>query len=151
MPDSPRRRSLPHDVPSWIDSTREIYFLTVCCRRRGQEILTRPAISAGLLETVATRNARHVWYAHLFLLMPDHVHALVRFPEAGQTIRTRVAKWKEWTSKCHGIEWQRDYFEHRLRREESLRDKADYILNNPVRRGLVQSPEHWPHVFFGDR
>jgi len=36
-----------------------------------------------------------------------------------------------------GIKWQRDFFEHRLRSDESWREKADYILANPVRKGLV--------------
>jgi hypothetical protein len=42
---------------------------------------------------------------------------------------------------------RRGFFDHRLRREESLRDKADYILHNPVRKGLVARPEDWPRVW----
>jgi len=47
------------------------------------------------------------------------------------------------------IGWQLDFFEHRLRREESLREKADYILANPVRAGLVARSEDWPFIYFG--
>ena len=54
------------------------------------------------------------------------------------------------TAKELGIHWQDDFFEHRLRREESRRQKADYILANPVRAALVSRPEDWPHVYFGD-
>jgi hypothetical protein len=36
--------------------------------------------------------------------------------------------WKRWTARQMGIEWQRDFFEHRLRSDESLREKTDYIL-----------------------
>jgi hypothetical protein len=47
------------------------------------------------------------------------------------------------------IDWQDDFFEHRLRNDESARQKADYILANPVRKGLVSRAEDWPHVWFG--
>ncbi len=82
--------------------------------------------------------------------MPDHLHALLSFPPSGKPLRLVVSKWKEWTAKQFAIHWQDDFFEHRLRREESRREKADYILNNPVRAGLVERPEDWPFVCFGD-
>ena len=58
-----------------------------------------------------------------------------------------MSKWKEWTAKTLAIRWQRDFFEHRIRRDENLREKADYIVLNPVRVGLVDKPENWPFVF----
>jgi putative transposase len=61
-----------------------------------------------------------------------------------------VSKWKEWTAKALGVRWQRDFFEHRLREDESFREKSDYILANPVRAGLVEKPEDWPYVFIAD-
>ena len=61
-----------------------------------------------------------------------------------------MSKWKEWTAKSLRIDWQRDFFEHRLRRDESYREKADYILLNPLRAGLVQKVEDWPYVFVAD-
>ena len=39
-------------------------------------------------------------------------------------MQTTVSKWKEWAAKSLKIEWQRDFFEHRLRKEESLRRKG---------------------------
>ena len=57
------------------------------------------------------------------------------------------AQWKEYTAKRLGLHWQRDFFDHRLRTDESFREKADYILMNPVRAGLCKSPGEWPHVW----
>jgi len=65
-------------------------------------------------------------------------------------MRLVISKWKEWTAKEIGIIWQRDFFEHRLRHDESRREKADYILRNPIRGGLVKHPEDWPFIYFGD-
>jgi putative transposase len=83
--------------------------------------------------------------------MPDHVHALISFPPSGKTMKQVIETWKEWTTKQLSIDWQRDFFEHRLRDEASWREKADYILQNPVRRGLVDRAEDWPYVYFPER
>jgi putative transposase len=50
-----------------------------------------------------------------------------------------------------GIQWQRDFFEHRLRSDESYREKADYILANPVREGLVKEVKDWSYKFIATR
>jgi len=63
------------------------------------------------------------------------------------TLQKIVSSWKRWTARELGIRWQRDFFEHRLRHEESRREKADYILANPVRKGLVNNAAEWPYVF----
>jgi len=44
------------------------------------------------------------------------------------------------------INWQRDFFDHRLRGDEGWREKSDYILQNPVRAGLIEKYEDWPYV-----
>jgi REP element-mobilizing transposase RayT len=82
--------------------------------------------------------------------MPDHLHALLSFPPPDKPIRLVISKWKEWTAKTIGIRWQDDRFEHRSRHDESRRQKADYILENPVRKRLAARPEDWPFVYFGD-
>ena len=55
-----------------------------------------------------------------------------------------VTKWKRFTAKETGICWQRDFFDHRLRDDESFDEKAAYIRNNPVRAGLVSDTRDWP-------
>ena len=149
MPPLSRRR-LPHDIPLWVDPHREIYFITINCQERGRNQLARNEVADPLFETVHHRQEEQLWWPHLFLLMPDHLHALLSYPPSDKPLRRIMSKWKEWTAKQLGIEWQLDFFEHRLRREESRREKADYILANPVRGGLVMRPEDWPFVYFAD-
>jgi REP element-mobilizing transposase RayT len=146
----PRQRHLPHDIPFWVDSSREIYFITINCRERPHNQLTLPAVAEKLFETVRHRQEQFLWWPYLFLLMPDHLHALLSFPPSDKPIRLVISKWKEWTAKTADVHWQDDFFEHRLRHDESRRQKADYILENPVRKGLVSRAEDWPFVFFGD-
>jgi len=40
--------------------------------------------------------------------------------------------------------WQKGYYEHVLRDEEDSKEIAFYIIANPVRAGLVQSPDDYP-------
>ena len=147
----PVRKRLSHDVPLWVDPAKECYFITISCKPRGRNHLALPDVANALFETVQHRNEEMVWYVHLALLMPDHVHMLVSFPQNEKRLQTIVSKWKEWTAKTIGISWHRDFFEHRLRKDESFRQKADYILNNPVRAGLTKLPEEWPYVLVGEQ
>jgi hypothetical protein len=56
-----------------------------------------------------------------------------------------VRSWKRHTARHLGVHWQRDFFDHRLRSDESFEEKAAYILNNPARAGLVARSEDWPY------
>jgi REP-associated tyrosine transposase len=146
----PRRKTLPHGIPPWVDPEKQIYFITIKCEEPSENQLTSPDVSERLFETVHYRQEKLLWWPYLFLLMPDHLHALISFPPSGKPPQLVISKWKEWTAKEVGVVWQRDFFEHRLRHEESRREMADYILQNPVRKKLVSRPEEWPFVYFGD-
>ncbi len=65
--------------------------------------------------------------------------------------------WKQWTSKRisqrsqSGPIWQKEFFDHILRSNESLSEKWEYIRDNPVRAELVKNVEDWPyqgHIHF---
>jgi len=146
----PTRKQLPHETPFWVDPNNSDYFITVCCEKRGSNQLTRAIIAQELLATIKHRHTSGIWFMHVAMIMPDHVHFLVAFPVSDKRIQTIMSKWKEWTAKSLMVEWQRDFFEHRLRHDESRREKADYILANPVRAGLSAKPEDWPYVFIAD-
>jgi hypothetical protein len=58
-----------------------------------------------------------------------------------------LGDWKRYTARTFGIEWQRDFFDHRVRDEAEGADKWAYIRENPVRAGLVGSYDEWAHVW----
>jgi REP-associated tyrosine transposase len=130
------RRALPHQPPHFIGTTEAIFFVTVCCRPRNINHLCKPDTPGILFDAARFYEGLNEWHIRLLLLMPDHVHFLVRFStETG--IRRMVQKWKRYTATKAGVDWQRDFFDHRLRSDESLDEKAAYIRANPVRAGLV--------------
>ncbi len=112
----PDRKRLPHDVPLWADPGKACYFITICCGRRGINQLAYDQIASDLIETIKYRNAKRIWYVRLAMLMPDHVHLVVWFPDVEKRAQRIISKWKEWTAKAFKIEWQRDFFEHRLQK-----------------------------------
>ena len=77
--------------------------------------------------------------------MPDHLHSLISLPR-DEDLSKIISAWKRFTARDAGIHWQSGFFDHRIRSDESLEEKAHYIRTNPVREGLVAKPEDWPYV-----
>ena len=77
--------------------------------------------------------------------MPDHVHVLFELGSRLDVGRC-VSRWKTAGRKASGYAgaWQRDFWEHRLRKGESWEDYGLYLLLNPYRAGLLSSNEVWP-------
>jgi len=78
--------------------------------------------------------------------MPDHVHLLLQDQEVVGLIRLFKGRM---TPRARSIEpkrqlWQRSFFDHALRKEESLSEIACYIWENPVRAEIVEEPQEYP-------
>src|SRR5437762_13934178 len=56
----------------------------------------------------------------------------------------RISKMPRTTSTATGAIWQREFFDHLLRSEESYDQKWNYVRDNPVRANLAQSAAEWP-------
>jgi putative transposase len=71
--------------------------------------------------------------------MPDHLHLLLQDKDIIGFVR--VLKGRLTPEGCRlrpgQVLWQRSFFDHALRKEESLNDVARYIWENPVRAGIV--------------
>ena len=141
----PNRKTLPHTPPPWVKEDA-VYFITLCAQSRGENHFCHPKLAMQLYESVTYREHMEQWWVLLFLLMPDHVHMLVYFSEY-QKMQNVISAWKRYTARHFGVQWQRDYFDHRIRSNESLQAKADYIRHNPIRSGLVVDPDDWEFVW----
>lgn len=74
--------------------------------------------------------------------MPDHIHLLIT-PNPDFSISSLMRTWKSYTARMFDIHWQSDFFEHRLRSNESSSNKAYYMELNPVRAGLMKESKEW--------
>ena len=142
---STERRHLDHLPPCWVEP-ESCYFITVCAEPRGVNHLCRPSLAPVFWESISYRHRQGVWFCHLAVFMPDHVHFLLSFSDIS-SFSLIIGDWKRWLTLRCAISWQENFFDHRLRREESFKQKAEYILHNPVRAGLVQEAKDWPYVW----
>ena len=141
----PVRKKLPHGIPYWVGDDA-YYFVTICTRPRGIDQLCHAKTWKLLRESLLFRQNKGALWIHLLLLMPDHLHGIMSFaPEVGMA--KTIADWKRYTCIHGDIRWQADFFDHRLRNTESYVEKAHYIRMNPVRAGLIDTPEQWPYIW----
>lgn len=138
------RRNLPH-----LQADYKPHFLTFCTYRRW--ILPAPA------RDIVLRSCLHfngmMINVKVAVVMPDHVHMIyvplvneeVReiYPLAQitQSIKSGSAHLINRVLKRRERVWQEESFDRVLRSSEKLDAKIEYILNNPVRKGLVSRPE----------
>jgi len=106
-----------------------------------------PRLYLDLLRDQTERCGVDVW---AYCLMPNHVH-LVAVPaegaglaralgEAHRRYAARINRREGWT----GHLWQARFWSAPLD-DAYLRSAIRYVLFNPVRAGLVERPEEWPH------
>jgi len=59
------------------------------------------------------------WRITLFLLLPDHVHAVLPFPR-DKSMSEVIRDWKRFYTRTYRVMWQEGYFDHRLRSDERV-------------------------------
>ena len=121
-----------------------MFFITLCCEIRGQNQLCLPAVAEIQFAAARHYHENQDWFLRLLLLMPDHLHALIA-PAPDRKLHELVGNWKRFVTGKTGIGWQKNFFDHRLRNDESWEEKAAYIRANPVRAGLLGENETWPY------
>jgi putative transposase len=121
-----RPQKLPRAIPQWV-TDGSWFFITINCLLRGKNQPCRAGTGDGVLAAVKFNHERFACHCRLCLLMPDHLHAIIAFPrEPG--MGTTVKNWKKFVAGKHGVDWQRDFFDQRLRDHHELDEKASYIL-----------------------
>jgi REP element-mobilizing transposase RayT len=81
-----------------------------------------------------------------YVIMPDHVHLFVRGGK-NFTLATWIGGLKRAISVAITSTrlWQPGFFDHILRSDESYSEKWNYVRDNPVRAGLVETADDWPY------
>ncbi len=140
----PKRKKLPHEIPSWVQQG-EKHFITINCQTRGINQLLQNDTAKKLLASAEFYEKQNRWYLWLMVVMPDHIHFIATF-NLSAGVRSIITAWKRYQAIHQGIDWQSDFFEHRLRNHSEFEEKCHYIRMNPARKGLIENPANWPHV-----
>jgi putative transposase len=88
-------------------------------------------------------------YLRAFVVMPDHWHALFALREAWtlpklmhDTMSYVGARTAAVLKRCQSS-WQDGYYDTRVRTAKQFEFVMRYIEQNPVARGLVETPDEW--------
>jgi putative transposase len=86
-----------------------------------------------------------------YCFMPDHVHVVAEGKSEDADLKRFVSRAKQLSGYHYGQRfgkrlWQRYSYERVLRDDESTRDVVRYVLENPVRAGLVDAIEKYPFI-----
>jgi REP element-mobilizing transposase RayT len=142
--------SRPRRIPGFDYRGPYRYFLTFCTFQRRPTF--RDADAAAGVMAQFRLTARELAFAILaYCLMPDHAHLLVEGTTEAADLRRFVKRAKQRTGQVHWRQaaaplWQEGYYDRVLRAEEDSLAVARYIIENPVRAGLVPVPSDYPHL-----
>lgn len=113
------------------------------------------------LKTLEEARQKYRFVVVGYVVMPEHFHILISEPEQGtpstvmQVVKQRFAHQvlkllrknrpasqpRLWEEPDHV--WQRRFYDFNVWTENKRVEKLRYMHRNPVKRGLVLSPEQW--------
>jgi REP element-mobilizing transposase RayT len=150
MPKTFYRRQLPH-----LQRDCKPHFLTFCTYQKWilPECLRRVVLDCCLHDDGRSIDLRAV------VVMPDHVHMI--FTPLVDEDAAEVFSLARITNAIKGVSahkinrvlgraghvWQAESFDHVIRSSENLDQKIRYVIDNPVRRGLVADPSDYPWLW----
>jgi len=126
------------------------YFITICTYN-GIEIFNDHEVVLEIINQLKGTAKKLNCRIFAYCIMPDHVHLLVGETEGDVNLIKFIQCFKQDTGynfkKKYGTNlWQKSYYDHILRKEESVVEKVRYILNNPVRKGMVSEFKEYPFL-----
>jgi REP element-mobilizing transposase RayT len=143
------RRNLPH-----FQAEYKPIFLTFCTFRRW---ILPDAVRSLVLRHCLHEHGRKL-VVHGVVVMPDHVHLIISplqdpkgniygLAEIMNGIKGASAHSINKKLNRKGPVWQYESFDHVLRSDEKIREKVEYICQNPVRKGLVEKEDDYPWLW----
>jgi putative transposase len=127
-----------------------IYFVTSTCYDRQKYFSSHT--NAQILLDEFNRPRSHtncVSLAHV--VMPDHFHWLVQIDrektlhEVVRKLKGRSARRINLARQAPARVWQPGFHDHAVRVEEDLKNLANYLIQNPLRAGLVSDVEDYQY------
>ena len=143
-----------------------IYFLTSTIVH-WLPVFTTGAACQLLLDALTYCRKNKSLRLYAFVILDNHMHFIAEAPKldnvlkafksftAKEILRHAEAKGQDWllhqlafATKEYKLEsqhqvWQEGLHPQLIQSQDMLRQKMEYTHNNPVRRGLVDLPEHW--------
>jgi putative transposase len=147
-----RMRRFPRTPPRLdrVVPSNPVFFVTACAYRR-RPILANNPVATAFVGFAQRAYSEHNIAVGRYVIMPDHIHLFVCGPDDFE-----LGGWMGLLKQCLARNvvrdpsadpvWQRGFFDHVLRSEESYAQKWNYVRENPVRAGLVTNADDWPYA-----
>ena len=125
-----------------------IYFITFCTHGR-TDLLANPILHESFRSFCLSGKERNVLVGR-YVIMPDHLHFFVHFSDQAdvsmwiKSLKNGLSKTLRQSGSL-APHWQKGYFDHLVRSEQSYEEKWDYVRENPVRKGLAADTSTWPY------
>ncbi len=125
-----------------------MYFITINVQDKRQ-ILQSTRVADLLLSVLSSYQQGKKYALHEYVIMPDHLHVLltpahnVTLEKVVQLIKGGFSFRAKRELGFRGTIWQESYHDRRVRNDEEYEAFCRYIHQNPVKRGLVASPEEY--------
>jgi putative transposase len=122
-----------------------LHFITFSCFHR-LPLLEAPEPKETVEAILEQTRARHQARVYAYVLMPEHIHLLINEPPSILVAQFLKAFKQIASRKLRGDRrqfWQDRYFDANIRGEKARSEVIRYIHRNPVKRGLVASPEQY--------
>ncbi|MGB9721007.1 MAG: REP-associated tyrosine transposase [bacterium] len=126
------------------------YFITIACKDK-KPVLSNKIIFEMILNSVFWLENSGNIILYFIIAMPDHIHWIFQLLEK-KSLSEVIKSFKQYTArniknKFASIKdvWQAGFYDHAIRKEESLVEIIKYSWYNPVRAGIVEEPEDYPY------
>jgi putative transposase len=138
----------PNHLKTFDYSGLHRYFLTFCTHERRRIFVTSDVVD-DLLSQIQRAADAEGFAILAYCFMPDHLHILIEGEVDHADGRRFIARAKQlsgfyYSQKFRETLWQRYGFERVLRNDEATLSVARYIVENPLRAGLVAAPAEYP-------
>jgi putative transposase len=133
----------PPRAPSFSYRGRHRYLVTAVTRNRSRSFFDS-TVASEVTSQIPPFFASRGFAVTAYCLMPDHVHLLLEGTTDDADLREAVRVWKQlvghaWKGKTKAHLWQTGFHDRVLREGDDIRAVVRYLLNNPVRAGLVEN------------
>jgi putative transposase len=99
---------LHHAVPHWVETGALFHIRIRLEHDKEKRALTDPALALRILDSARFYESKLRWHITLFLLMPDHLHAILSFAR-DQSMSEVLRDWKWFHTRINHVIWQEGY------------------------------------------
>lgn len=127
-----------------------VYFATLCTRDK-QQVFLHEGLARQIVDALMWCREKERFRIYAYCLMPDHLHMAISPSDSRVHLSQAIGRFKSHTTRAswklgfEGPLWQRSWYDHIARRDEDIGVLCAYILENPLRKGLISEHDGWPY------